>query len=139
MDRLHQIKRGAEQGLVVTKDENLRSRRVVRMKLGQHAKFAAHVVGSPDFAAEWRTAKNHFPRTELHEIRQVRVAARVLTYDERSRFFGEMRAKERFQFGEVEFLSRPDRRRLILKTIHLCPLPLPLPISQQCGVVQMLK
>jgi len=77
----HQIKRSAQHGCVVAEEQDSRRRRIVSMKLGEHTKFAAHVMSRLDLTSEWRTAKNHIARTELHGIGEIRMAARVLTND----------------------------------------------------------
>src|SRR5580692_1552911 len=89
------------------------------MELREHAKVAAHVVGGFDFATERWTAKHQFTRTELHGISEVRMATRILAHNERASFIRVMAAKEWFKLGEVEFFSRPNRRRLILESSHV--------------------
>src|SRR5713226_4237084 len=44
VNRFHQIKRDAQDGLVVAEEEDLRRRGVERVELGEDTKFAAHVV-----------------------------------------------------------------------------------------------
>jgi hypothetical protein len=89
------------------------------MKLGEHAKFTAHVVGGFDLATERWTAKDQFTRTELHGISEVRMAAWKLADDKWAAFIREMAEKERFKLAEIEFFSRPNWRGLILKASHV--------------------
>src|SRR5260370_12184766 len=109
------------------------------MKLGEHAKFAAHVVGRFDFAAERRTPKNHFSRANFEGVSEVRMTARILANDKRSCLIRETAAKERFKLREVELFSRSQGGRLILKASHVSLACSPLPISQKSRVVQVLK
>jgi hypothetical protein len=47
------------------------------------------------------------------------MAAWILTDDERSRLAWELRAKKRFELGEVELFSRSNGGCLILKASHV--------------------
>src|ERR1700680_1668750 len=67
------------------------------------------------------------------------MAAGVLGDDQRSRFVREMIAEERFQLREVEILARANGGRLILKASHVRLARAPLSISQQDGVIKVLK
>src|SRR5580658_9191327 len=109
------------------------------VELGQNTKFTAHVVGGFDFAAERRTAKNYFARTELHGVGEIRMAAWVLADDQRSSFSRKMATKERFEFREVELLSRSNRCRLILEASHVCLSRSLLTVGQQRRIIQVLK
>jgi hypothetical protein len=88
------------------------------MQFGKDAKFATHVVGGSDFAAEGWTPKNKFTRSELNKVGEVRMAARVLADDKRSCFIGKVAAKKWFELGEVEFFAGPNGSRLILWADH---------------------
>src|SRR5580704_2640941 len=109
------------------------------MKLGEHAEFAAHVVGGFDFASERRTPKNHFARSKLQGIRKIRMAARILPNGQGSRFGWEMIAQEGFELCEVELFSRANGGRLILEGRHVSLARSPLSIRQQCRIIQVLE
>src|SRR5580704_6436360 len=113
------------------------SRRVMSVQLRKHPKFAAHVVGRFDLAAEGWAAQHQFTRTQVYRISEVRMAAWILTDDERASFVRKMTAKKRFELGEVEFLSIANGRSLVLKRSHVFLAPLS--IGEQSGIVQVLK
>src|ERR1700688_1823002 len=65
VNRMHQVKGSAQHGLITTIEKYLSSWSIDSVKLGQHAKLAAHIVRGLYLAAKWRPSKNHFLRAQL--------------------------------------------------------------------------
>src|ERR1700722_10436 len=67
------------------------------------------------------------------------MAAWILPNDQWPRFAWEMIAEEGFELAEVELFSRANGGRLIFEARHVPLARAPLPVRQQCGIVQVLK
>src|SRR5467141_5301480 len=88
------------------------------MQLSEHTELAAHIVRGFDFAAEGRSAQNHFLAPETHQVGQIGVAARELFDHEGSGLTGKMAAQERLELGQVEFFAGSYSGCAISKIAH---------------------
>ena len=89
------------------------------MKFAQDVKFAPHIMGRSDLAAERRAAQNHFSMTKLYAIGEIRMAARKLCDPEKVCLAWKMRAQKRLEFAEFEFLAGANGSGFVLEVGHV--------------------
>jgi len=119
MQPFHEIKRRAYDGFIVAIKQNAGRERVSIVKLGEDPKLTTHVMSGFHLGAKRGTAQNHFARTELDGVSQVRMAAGELLERYAFALLREVASEERLELAQIQFFARPHARRGVEKCGHL--------------------